>query len=115
MKISDLVFVGIKGSVVAVSRATGQQAWATSLKGMDFVNVLVENDKIFATCRGEIFCLDPLSGELLWHNPLKGFGLGLATLATVNSSGGQAMALGESQRRSQQAATAAAVSASTVH
>ena len=41
MKTSDLVFIGIKGSVVALDRATGQQVWATHLKGSDFVNVVV--------------------------------------------------------------------------
>ena len=32
MKTSDLVFIGIKGSVIALDRATGQQVWATHLK-----------------------------------------------------------------------------------
>jgi outer membrane protein assembly factor BamB len=32
MKTSDLVFIGIKGSVVALNRATGGQVWATNLK-----------------------------------------------------------------------------------
>jgi len=43
MKTSDLVFIGIKASVVALDRATGQQVWATHLKGSDFVNVVVQN------------------------------------------------------------------------
>lgn len=42
MKISDLVFIGINDSVVALNRESGQQVWATHLKGSDFVNVLVE-------------------------------------------------------------------------
>jgi len=33
-----------------------------------------------ATTRGEAFCLSPASGQIRWHNPLKGFGLGLATI-----------------------------------
>ena len=81
MKISALVFVGIRGSVVALNRATGEQVWATRLKGYDFVNVVVEDGKILASCYGEIFCLDPLTGDTLWHNPLKGFGIGLAATA----------------------------------
>ena len=43
MKTSDLVFIGIKGSVVALNHFTGQQAWATRLKGSDFVNVVVQD------------------------------------------------------------------------
>jgi len=42
MKTSDLVFVGIKGKVVALDRATGVQVWATHLKGIDLVNVVVQ-------------------------------------------------------------------------
>ena len=81
MKTSDLIFVGIKGKVVALDRATGVQVWATHLKGMDLVNVVVQNGMVLAMCHGEIFCLDPLTGDGIWHNPLKGFGMGLATIA----------------------------------
>jgi hypothetical protein len=42
MKTLDLVYIGIKGSVVALNRATGDEVWATHLKGSDFVNVVVE-------------------------------------------------------------------------
>ena len=43
MKISGLAFIGIKGSVVALNRFTGQQVWTTYLKGSDFVNVVVQD------------------------------------------------------------------------
>ena len=108
MKTSDLIFLGIKGSVVALYRSTGQQAWETRLKGMDFVNIVLEDDKVIATCCGEIFCLDALEGEALWHNPLKGFGRGLATIATCQNPGsGNEPALAEKRRRDQAAAAAA--------
>src|SRR5882724_2667062 len=84
MKSTDLVFIGIKGSVVALHRGTGEQVWATDLKGSDFVNVMVAQGQLLATCYGEIFCLDPLTGNGLWNNRLKGFGYGLATMATVD-------------------------------
>ncbi len=110
MKTSDLVFVGIKGSVVAVNRATGQQVWATHLKGYDFVNVVVQNEAVLASCCGEIFCLDPLTGNGRWHNTLKGFGRGLATIATEdNSRIGSAPVLAEKRLRDEQAAASAAV------
>ncbi len=105
MKSSDLIFVGIKGSVVALERATGRQVWATHLKGSDAVNVLVDDAIVLAACWGEIFCLDKLNGNPLWHNPLKGFGIGLATLATDAVPGaGNAVVLAEKRRREQQAA-----------
>jgi outer membrane protein assembly factor BamB len=75
MKISDLVFLGIKGSVVALNRATGEQVWATHLKGSDFVNIVVQNETVFASCYGEIFRLDPLRGTGLWHKAVQGCGL----------------------------------------
>jgi len=109
MKPSDLVFVGIKGSVVALNRTTGQQMWATHLKGSDFVNVVLRDGAILASCCGEIFCLNPLTGQGLWQNPLKGFGRGLATIATDNTLGSSPTpALAEKRHRDEQAAAAAA-------
>ena len=108
MKTADLVFIGIKGSVLALDHATGQQVWATHLKGSDFVNVVLQDRAILASCYGEIFCLDPLTGNALWHNPLKGFGTGLATIAAEHNSGtGNAPVLAEKRRRDEAAAAAA--------
>jgi outer membrane protein assembly factor BamB len=105
MKPSDLVFIGIKGSVIALNRVTGRQVWATRLKGADFVNVVLQNEVLLASCCGEIFSLDPLTGDGLWHNPLKGFGRGLATIATEHTLGsGLAPVLAEKRRRDEEAA-----------
>ena len=106
MKTSDLVFIGIKGSVIALDRNTGQQVWATHLKGSDFVNVVLQDGAVLASCYGEIFCLEPLTGEGKWHNPLKGFGTGLATIATDNVS-----VLAAKRRGDEQAAATAATTA----
>jgi len=106
MKSSELVFVGIKGSVVALNRATGQPVWATRLKGSDFVNVVLQEGAILASSYGEIYCLDPITGRTLWQNPLKGFGTGLATIATDNVT-----ALAAKRRRDEEAASAAAITA----
>ena len=113
MKTAQLVFIGIKGSVVALNRATGQQEWATHLKGSDFVNVVVQDGAVLASCYGEIFCLDPLTGASMWHNPLKGFGRGLATIATECNPGSDAPVLAEKHRRDQAAAASAVVVAAT--
>ena len=110
MKSSELVFIGIKGSVGALNRATGQQVWAARLKGSDFVNVVLQDGAVLASCYGEIFCLDPLAGTRMWHNPLKGFGLGLATIATEwNPGDGNAPVMAEKLRRDQAAAASGAV------
>ena len=109
MKTSDLVYIGIKGSVIALNRATGEQAWSTHLKGSDFVNLLVEGEKVFATCYGEVFCLDPLTGKGLWHNRLKGLGTGLATIATEDTLRSTlTTVLAEKRRRDEQSAAAGA-------
>ncbi len=109
MKIPDLVFIGIKGSVLALNRATGQQVWATHLKGMSFVTLVLQGDALLASCCGELFCLDARTGNPRWHNPLKGFGRGLATIATeLNPETGSLPVLAEHLCREEQAAAAAA-------
>ena len=35
------LFTGIRGYVLAIDRASGKDVWATSLKGADFVNVVM--------------------------------------------------------------------------
>ena len=59
---SKFIYLGVKGSVIAVNSVNGQQLWATSLKGSDFVNVVLDGNNLYATARGEIFCLDPNTG-----------------------------------------------------
>ena len=109
MKTSKLVFVGIKGSVIALNRATGQQVWATHLKGSDFVNVVLQDGALLACSRGEVFCLDPLTGNGLWHNQLKGFGTGLATITGEPSAASlNAPLLAEKRRRDAEAAASGA-------
>ena len=108
MRTSDLVFVGIRGSVVALNRATGQQEWATHLKGWSFVNVVLQNEMVLATCQGEVFCLDPFSGNALWHNSLKGFGTGLSTIATDSNQASTSAAVISEKRRQDEAAASAA-------
>jgi hypothetical protein len=57
-----------------------------------------------------VFCLDPLTGNVLWYNPLKGFGLGLATIATEPNLGNPAVAApAEKHIRDAEPASSAAV------
>lgn len=106
---SYMILVGIHGSVVALERSTGMELWRTKLKSSDFVNVVLDGDDIFATTKGEIFCLDPATGSIRWRNPLKGLGWGLASMATGSLSwSAQATLLAEKQRREAAAAAGAA-------
>ena len=107
-----MIYLGIKGSVVAVDSATGSHLWARELKGGDFVNLVLDGDNLYATTHGEIFCLDARSGVIRWHDPLKGRGLGLVSIAVEGTvaSGAAALAV-EKRRRDQQAAAAAGAGA----
>ena len=114
MKTEQLVYVGIKGTVIALNRATGQQVWATHLIGSSFVNVVVEGSTVLASCRGEVFSLDPLTGAILWGNALRGFGLGLATLAISGAAqNNNTLAMAEKRRRDEEASSGTAGATAT--
>ena len=100
----DTVFVGLKGTVVAIDRDTGETRWSTELKGSDFVNVMQQGDDVFAACRGRLYRLDPDTGSIQWCNELPGLGWGIVTIA----GGSQTVPAGEVRRRAQAAAAAAA-------
>lgn len=102
----NVIYLGIKGTVVALNRATGEEIWRTELKGGDFVNVVLDGNQLYATAQGEIFCLDAKTGETRWHNNLTGMGWGLITIATP--SGSQVVSAQEKQ-----ISDAAAISAAT--
>jgi hypothetical protein len=103
---NSLIFVGIGGTVLALDRRTGEEVWRTALKGTDFVNVAVQDGDLYATARGELFCLDPTTGNIRWQNPLKGLGRGLVIVATAN--GQQTVVMREKKQRDEAAAAAGA-------
>jgi outer membrane protein assembly factor BamB len=97
---ANLVYVGIKGTAVALDGATGGIVWQTRLKGGDFVHLVLARGNLLATTYGEIFCLDPATGEVRWKNPLKGFGLGLASIAARGGpQDAEVILLAEQERR----------------
>ncbi len=100
------LMIGIRGTVLALDRTTGREIWRTLLKGGDFVNVTLAGDQVLATTRGEIFCLDK-AGTILWHNPLKGLGQGLVTIA-LEAGAAQASACAQKLREDAQVAAGAA-------
>lgn len=109
MAAMNYVFVGLNGSVAALDRSTGTLIWTTKLKGSDFVNVMQDEDDLFAATKGEIYRLDPVTGQIRWKNPLKGMGLGLVCIAMPGSQGNQAAAM--KRKREQEAAAAAGATA----
>ena len=101
--VRDYLFVGIKGHVLALDRGTGAERWRTKLKGGDFVHLITDGQRLYATTQGEAFCLDGTTGTILWQNPMKGLGLGLASLLAAetdaSSPGSSTALLSESKRR----------------
>jgi outer membrane protein assembly factor BamB len=102
MAIRGLLFVGLRGTVVAVDRSTGATVWSTTLKGSDFVNVTVQDGDLFAACRGRLYRLDPSTGDVHWSNELPGLGLGIVTIA------GSSQIAPAAEKKARDAAAAAA-------
>jgi hypothetical protein len=109
---SNLIFAGIRGSVVAFDKSSGARVWETKLKSGDFVTLLVEEGRIFAGTHGEIFCLDAATGNMLWQDGLKGYGLGLMSIATKNGCSDTAALAAEFIRAQSDSSSAGAAAVS---
>ena len=82
----NALVIGLKGTVVAVDRETGNTLWSTHLKGSGFVTVAVEQGAIFAATSGRLYRLEPTSGHVRWTNELPGLGFGLVSIAGASTS-----------------------------
>jgi outer membrane protein assembly factor BamB len=111
----NILVLGVKGSVVALRRDTGERLWATKLKGSlsaDFVSVTSDDARVYAHTGGELFCLDLQTGNGVWQDGLSGFGYGVASLALPGQTVSVASAL---ERKRQEDAAAASASATAHH
>ena len=109
--VADLVYVGLNRRVLALNRYTGEIAWDwRAPRGSGFVSVLLDGDRLIAGVTGYVYCLDPVHGQLVWENLLKGKGTGLVSLASINGTSLSAQAAAVIAQ--QQAAAAATASAS---
>jgi outer membrane protein assembly factor BamB len=84
MNSNDIVLLGLKQSVTAISKADGGVVWCTELggggMGGSFVTLICDAERIFAYSGGSLFCLELTTGRFLWQNELSGYGYGLASL-----------------------------------
>ena len=113
MRIQDLVFVGLNGRVAALEIATGEIVWEwSSPKGGSYVTLLLDGRTLIAGANGYIYALDALTGKKLWFNQLKGYGVGVTSLATLNGSTSQPVVL-EAAAADAAAASASAAAASS--
>jgi hypothetical protein len=83
MTIADLIFVGFNGYAMALDRETGEVVWCNNQLKSGYVTLLLDGDRLIVSTNGYMFCLDPLTGETLWNNPLKGYGVGPASIVSV--------------------------------
>ena len=104
MTVDQLIFVGFNGYAVALDRDSGELVWSNNQMKNGHVTFLLDEDRLIVSTNGFIFCLDPLTGQILWQNPMKGYGYGVASLASVRGSSLQVVvhqaAQDEASRRS---------------
>lgn len=104
VSILDLVYVGFNSRVVCLHRDTGEIIWQwKSPKGTGFVTTLLDGDRIIASVQGYMYCLDAVTGEQYWTNPLTGMGLGVPCLTSIHGSSGSAAAAAIIAQQQQQA------------
>lgn len=109
LSVLDLMYVGFNSRVVAMERDTGEIVWDwKSPKGSGFVATLLDGDRVIASVQGYMYCLDALTGDELWTNPLTGMGLGVPSLTSIHGISGSAAAaaiIARNQQAQQQAVT----------
>lgn len=110
MKLENLVFVAFNARAAALDRRTGEMLWQWKApQGTGFVSLLLDGDRLIAAVKGYTYCLDPTSGEQLWFNPMKGFGYGVTSIASVRGQTPHPPVM-EQQRTEAAAASGAAAS-----
>ena len=108
MNTDQIFFLGLRRSVLAISKVDGRVLWATKLPaGMshEFVTIACDGSKVFAYCSGHLHALDINNGAVLWSNSLPGYGYGLGTICFPGGSSSPEAAV-QSQFRQRAAASA---------
>ncbi len=108
LSVLDLMYVGFNSRVVALDRDTGEIVWDwKSPKGSGYVATLLDGDRVIASVQGYMYCLEALTGEQLWSNPLTGMGLGVPSLTSIYGNSGSTAAaalIAQQQQQAQQTA-----------
>jgi hypothetical protein len=88
--IEQLIFVGLNGYALALDRDSGEIVWSNNEMRSGYVTLLLDGDRLIVSTDGYMYCLDPLTGRIRWHNPLTGYGMGAP--AALTSVRGQSSA-----------------------
>jgi outer membrane protein assembly factor BamB len=70
--VRPVVFLGPNSYALALDRDTGDIVWSNDQMESGYVSRLLDGDHLIAATNGYIYCLDPLTGAILLHNPLRG-------------------------------------------
>src|SRR5689334_13487005 len=103
---SRFIYLGVKGSEMALNSANGEELWTRKLKRSDFVNVVLDGNNLYAATSGEIFCLGPKISISRWHKSLKGCGWGVVSIAGEGIAQSLSALGAEKRRRDEQPAAA---------
>ena len=79
----DVIYAASYETVVALNRSTGSPLWVQRTRSSKFTTLHFESGRLYVGAAGELYCLNPSSGEILWHNELKGLGRGVLIFATT--------------------------------
>ena len=104
MNNQNVIFVGVKRTVIALTKGEGRILWSTKLPGglgSGFVTVACDERYVFAHSDGKLHALDLDSGRLLWSNALTGLGYGLASICVPGEMSAPSSTLVEEQVRTQ--------------
>ena len=112
MTIDQLIFVGFRGYAMALNRDTGEMVWCNSQMHSGYVSMLLDGDRLIVSTNGYMYCLDPMTGKILWHNPLTGYGMGVAHLVSVRGQSSQVL-LAEAAADEQSRQSAGSANATT--
>jgi outer membrane protein assembly factor BamB len=110
--LDQIVYVGFNKRVVALDQHNGQVVWDwTCPTGSGYVSLLLTDERhLIVSVSGYTYCLDPATGQQMWFNELKGYGVGVASLASWPGSCGTQPTIAAAE---EEAAAAVAAGAST--
>lgn len=103
MNVAELVFTGFNRRVAALHRHTGRIVWQwRAPRGSTYVSLLLESNLLVVSVDGYMYGLDPLTGGVLWFNPMEGFGTGVTSLVSANGTGSSPVIAAAAQISSKQ-------------